>query len=79
MPRRATTRTARPCCTSFTQRERDVLRLIAAGLSNSEIAVRKHIGLTTVKTHVSNLMTKADVPNRVRLAVLAIQEGLADD
>ncbi|MFJ9455234.1 response regulator [Kitasatospora sp. NPDC101447] len=65
--------------TPFTQREREVLRLIAAGLSNSEIAARMHIGLTTVKTHVSNLMTKTDAPNRVRLAVLAIQEGIADD
>ncbi|MER7581129.1 response regulator transcription factor [Kitasatospora sp. NPDC097691] len=64
---------------SLTEREREVLRLIAAGLSNSEIATRMHIGLTTVKTHVSNLMTKTDTPNRVRLAVLAIQEGLADD
>lgn len=63
----------------FTDREREVLRLVAAGLSNNEIAERMHIGLTTVKTHVSNLMTKTGAPNRVRLAVLAIQEGLADD
>ncbi|MFH9349796.1 LuxR C-terminal-related transcriptional regulator [Kitasatospora sp. NPDC017646] len=38
-----------------------------------------HIGLTTVKTHVSNLMTKTDTANRVRLAVLAIQEGVAEE
>ncbi|WP_318201891.1 response regulator transcription factor [Streptomyces sp. SCL15-4] len=62
--------------TPFTGREREVLRLIAAGLSNSEIAARMHIGLTTVKTHVSNLMTKTGTTNRVRLAVLAIQEGI---
>ncbi|MFD8477821.1 response regulator [Kitasatospora sp. NPDC059673] len=63
----------------FTQRETEVLRLIAAGLSNSEIAERMHIGLTTVKTHVSSLMTKTDTTNRVRLAVLAIQAGITVD
>jgi len=62
----------------FTEREQEVLRHVAAGLSNGEIADRMHIGITTVKTHVSNLMTKTDSPNRVRLAVLAIQEGVAD-
>jgi len=61
----------------FTEREQVVLRLVAEGLSNTEIAERMHIGVTTVKTHVSNLMTKTDSPNRVRLAVLAIQQGLA--
>ncbi|GAA1166847.1 DNA-binding NarL/FixJ family response regulator [Kitasatospora gansuensis] len=60
----------------FTDREREVLRLVAEGLSNTEIGERMHIGITTVKTHVSNLMTKTGSPNRVRLAVLAIQQGL---
>ncbi|MEU9042438.1 MULTISPECIES: response regulator transcription factor [unclassified Kitasatospora] len=60
----------------FTEREGEVLRHLAEGLSNGEIADRMHLGVTTVKTHVSSLMTKADSPNRVRLAVLAIQQGL---
>ncbi|WP_406201759.1 response regulator transcription factor [Kitasatospora sp. NBC_01560] len=63
----------------FTEREQEVLRLIAAGLPNHDIAERLHIGVTTVKTHVSNLMTKTGSPNRVRLAVVAIQQGLARD
>ncbi|WP_245766734.1 LuxR C-terminal-related transcriptional regulator [Streptomyces colonosanans] len=50
---------------------------MAAGLSNGEITDRMHIGMTTVKTHVSNLMTKTASPNRVRLAVPAIQGGVA--
>ncbi|MFJ6617207.1 response regulator [Kitasatospora sp. NPDC091335] len=60
-----------------TEREGEVLRHLADGLSNAEIAGRMHLGVTTVKTHVSNLMTKTGSPNRVRLAVLAIQRGLA--
>ncbi|MEV6839709.1 LuxR C-terminal-related transcriptional regulator [Streptomyces sp. NPDC051133] len=62
----------------FTEREREVLRLVAAGLSNTDIADLMHIGVTTVKTHISNLMTQTDSPNRVRLAVLALREGLAE-
>ncbi|MET9397486.1 response regulator transcription factor [Kitasatospora sp. NPDC002965] len=61
----------------FTGREHEVLRHIAGGLSNIEIAERMHLGVTTVKTHVSNLMAKTGSPNRVRLAVLAIRQGLA--
>ncbi|PWR08227.1 DNA-binding response regulator [Micromonospora acroterricola] len=55
----------------LTARERDVLDLVAEGLSNTEIADRLHIGVTTVKTHITNLMTKTDSPNRVRLALFA--------
>ncbi|WFE67619.1 response regulator transcription factor [Micromonospora sp. WMMD714] len=55
----------------LTARERDVLDLVAEGLSNSEIADRLHIGVTTVKTHITSLMTKTDSPNRVRLALFA--------
>lgn len=62
----------------FTEREQEVLRLLAAGLSHTDIAERLHIGVTTVKTHISHLMTKTDSPNRVRLAVLALCEGLAE-
>jgi DNA-binding NarL/FixJ family response regulator len=54
----------------LTDRERDVLRLVAEGLSNGEIAERLHIGVTTVKTHITSLMTKTGAPNRVRLALM---------
>jgi DNA-binding NarL/FixJ family response regulator len=53
----------------LTARELDVLGLVAEGLSNTEIAERLHIGVTTVKTHITSLMTKTDSPNRVRLAL----------
>ncbi|RUL95206.1 MULTISPECIES: response regulator transcription factor [Micromonospora] len=52
-------------------REQEVLRLVAQGLSNAEIAERLHIGVTTVKTHITSLMTKTGSPNRVRLALFA--------
>jgi len=55
----------------LTGRERDVLALVGEGLSNTEIAARLHIGVTTVKTHITSLMTKTDCPNRVRLALFA--------
>jgi DNA-binding NarL/FixJ family response regulator len=55
----------------LTARERAVLDLVGAGLSNAEIADRLHIGVTTVKTHITALMTKTESPNRVRLALLA--------
>ncbi|GAB3184674.1 LuxR family two component transcriptional regulator [Micromonospora palomenae] len=55
----------------LTAREQDVLNLVAEGLSNTEIADRLHIGVTTVKTHITSLMTKTNSPNRVRLALFA--------
>ncbi|KNE82883.1 MULTISPECIES: response regulator transcription factor [Streptomyces] len=60
----------------LTRREREVLSLLGAGLSNGEIAERLHLGVTTVKTHVSSLMTKTGATNRVRLAVLAARAGV---
>ncbi|MBF6241356.1 response regulator [Nocardia otitidiscaviarum] len=55
----------------LTPREREVLRLVGEGWSNQEIAERLHLGATTVKTHVANLMSKTGCDNRVRLAVYA--------
>lgn len=55
----------------LTAREQEVLDLVAEGLTNAEIAERLHIGITTVKTHITSLMTKTDSPNRVRLALFA--------
>ncbi|WBB90703.1 response regulator transcription factor [Verrucosispora sp. WMMC514] len=57
--------------TGLTGRERQVLDLVADGLSNGEIAERLHIGVTTVKSHITSLMTKTGSPNRVRLALFA--------
>jgi DNA-binding NarL/FixJ family response regulator len=55
----------------LTAREQDVLTLVGEGLSNTEIGDRLHIGVTTVKTHITSLMTKTDCPNRVRLALFS--------
>ncbi|WP_131742644.1 response regulator transcription factor [Actinomadura roseirufa] len=63
----------------LTAREEEVLRLVGAGLSNREIGERLHLGVTTVKTHVANLMRKTGCPNRIRLAVLAVQTGVTPD
>ncbi|RSM84357.1 DNA-binding response regulator [Kibdelosporangium aridum] len=60
----------------LTGREREVLALLGAGMSNAEIGERLHVGVTTVKTHVANMMTKTGCDNRVRLAVLAVRLGL---
>ncbi|MEU8297861.1 response regulator transcription factor [Micromonospora sp. NPDC048909] len=60
-------------------REREVLALVGGGLSNSEIGARLHLGVTTVKTHVSAAMEKLDLRNRVQAAVVAHRLGLVDD
>ncbi|MFJ7205736.1 response regulator [Streptomyces sp. NPDC098789] len=61
---------------AITPREREVLGLLGVGLSNKEIADRLHLGVTTVKTHVANLMAKTGRDNRIRLAVLAVLTGI---
>ena len=57
--------------TPLTEREEEVLAHIAHGLTNAEIADELHVSLSTVKTHVTSLMTKLDVRNRVELAIWA--------
>ncbi|MEH3139635.1 MAG: response regulator transcription factor [Mycobacterium kyogaense] len=57
----------------LTAREHDVLRLVVQGLSNQDIADSLHLGVTTVKTHVSNAAAKLGARNRVQLAVYGYQ------
>ncbi|RKN22176.1 DNA-binding response regulator [Micromonospora musae] len=61
----------------LTARETDVLTLIGAGLNNDEIARSLHLSMSTVKTHVANVLAKTGSRDRVRAAILAIQAGLA--
>jgi len=60
----------------LSERERDVLRLMAAGRDNTEIAGELQVGLTTVKHHVSNVLEKLGVENRIQAAVAAVRDGL---
>jgi len=63
---------------SLSQREREVLALMAEGMSNFDIAERLGIGEKTVKTHVSNVLAKLDVSDRTQAAVFAWKSGLKD-
>ncbi|MCD6309301.1 MAG: response regulator transcription factor, partial [Candidatus Eremiobacteraeota bacterium] len=62
----------------LTEREREVLGLIAQGMSNQEIANKLFISEHTVKTHVSNLLRKLKFSDRVQLVIFAFHEGIVD-
>ena len=63
----------------LTVRELDVLRLLGEGKTNQEIAVQLVIGIKTVKTHVSNILTKLQVHDRTQAAIYANRHGLASE
>ncbi|MDU0330051.1 MULTISPECIES: response regulator [Paenibacillus] len=59
----------------MTEREKEVLLLIAEGKSNKDIAEELHISIKTVKTHVSNLLMKCELEDRTQLAIYAHRQG----
>ena len=83
LPAQAGSAGARPAASAervtglLTERECEVLRLVAAGMSNGEIADHLRISPATAKTHVAHLLTKLDARDRVQLVIIAYQAGLA--
>ncbi len=75
---RATPRSNTPFSSDLSERELDVLRLIAEGCSNTEIAERLVISEHTVKRHVSNILSKLHLADRTQAAVYAWREGVVD-
>lgn len=63
----------------LTEREREVVRLVAMGRSNREIAEELYISEKTVKTHISNILRKLNMEHRTQLAIYAIKNKLVED
>lgn len=61
----------------LSDREMQVLRLIASGNDNAQIAAELHISPKTVKNHISNILMKLQIENRIQAAVFAVRSGLA--
>jgi DNA-binding NarL/FixJ family response regulator len=61
---------------SLTDREREVLRGVAAGLSNDQVARKLHLSVTTVKTHLARVFTKVGARDRAQAVVVAYESGL---
>ncbi len=60
----------------LTGREREILVLVASGLSNHEIATHLHLSRATVKTHISHLLAKLHARDRAQLVIAAYESGL---
>jgi DNA-binding NarL/FixJ family response regulator len=69
---------ADPRLESLTPRETEVLRAVARGLSNSEIATELFVSEATVKTHVGNVLAKLAVRDRVQAVIVAFESGLVE-
>src|SRR5690606_7364778 len=67
-----------PVRTPLTQREADILKLLAHGLTNYEIAAKLVVSERTVRTHVSNILAKLHLANRTQAVLYALREGLAE-
>lgn len=61
--------------TGLTNREREILALVAAGLSNAQISAREHISMATVKTHLTRLLAKLEARDRAQLVIAAYESG----
>jgi two-component system, NarL family, response regulator LiaR len=67
-----------PAATALTEREAEVLKLVARGLSNHAIAERLFVGEGTVRFHVSNILGKLQLENRTQAVLYALREGMVD-
>ena len=73
----AARRREEPTPSRLSDREMQVLRLIANGQDNAQIAAELHISPKTVKNHISNILMKLQIENRIQAAVFAVRSGLA--
>ncbi|MGN7142055.1 response regulator transcription factor, partial [Streptomyces pseudogriseolus] len=70
---------ARDRVAALNDREREVAVAVGRGLANAEIAAELYMSVATVKTHVSRILAKLDLNNRVQIALLAHDAGLLED
>jgi DNA-binding NarL/FixJ family response regulator len=73
-----TARLRQPPVDPLTPREREIVRLVALGLRNAEVAARLSISEVTVKTHLNNVFQKLNLRDRVELALYAVREGIIE-